>query len=161
MVSAQDLKYEEIEWQDSTLVQPQQKVENTISTQDVIQRLISSPLEVIQGKVPGASFYKRDGDPNGRYSIRIRGLGSVSKQDIPVFLDGRPVFSLSVIDPNEIKSVRIVKDLATLARISPYTTNGAILIDTYAGAAKENTTEQVLNIEYQAFLLLMLTKKLG
>jgi TonB-linked SusC/RagA family outer membrane protein len=103
----------------------------SVSSNDFIQGDMPSPLGAIQGKVAGLSVVSSNGsDPTSDYTIRIRGLNSLSGGQSPLILVDGAVWSgsLSMIDPEQIKTFDILKDGAAAAIYGTRATNGVILI---------------------------------
>ncbi|MGB4849953.1 MAG: carboxypeptidase-like regulatory domain-containing protein, partial [Saprospiraceae bacterium] len=76
---------------------------SSVKSDDFNKGNVSSAAQLLQGKVAGLSIYKPGGDPNGDYSIRIRGLSTIGAQTEPlVIIDGVPGAKLSSIDPQDI-----------------------------------------------------------
>ncbi len=96
--------------------------------------VISDPLQLIQGKVPGMQIYNRGGDPNQPYFARIRGLTTLGLvSELLIVVDGVPGFSLQNIDPNDIESITVLKDGAAAAAYGIRGNNGVVLIKTKSG----------------------------
>jgi TonB-linked SusC/RagA family outer membrane protein len=103
----------------------------SVGSDDFIQGDMPSPLGAIQGKVAGLSVVSRNGsDPTSDYTILIRGQNSLSGGRAPlIIVDGAPWDgSLSMIDPEQIKSFDILKDGSAAAIYGTRATNGVILI---------------------------------
>jgi TonB-dependent starch-binding outer membrane protein SusC len=103
----------------------------SVSSDEFIQGDMPSPLGAIQGKVAGLSIVSTNGsDPTSDYTIHIRGQNSLSGGRAPlIIVDGAPWDgSLSMIDPEQIKSFDILKDGSAAAIYGTRATNGVILI---------------------------------
>jgi TonB-linked SusC/RagA family outer membrane protein len=103
----------------------------SINSNDFIQGDMVSPIGAIQGKVAGLSVISTNGsDPTQGYTLRIRGLNSLSGGKAPLILVDGAVWSgsLSMIDPEQIKTFDILKDGAAAAIYGTRATNGVILI---------------------------------
>jgi len=103
----------------------------SVSSDEFIQGDMPSPLGAIQGKVAGLSVVSSNGsDPTSDYTILIRGQNSLSGGNAPlIIVDGAPWDgSLSMIDPEQIKSFDILKDGSAAAIYGTRATNGVILI---------------------------------
>ena len=108
---------------------------------------ISSPEQLIQGKVAGLSITKPGSDPNGSYEIRLRGLNTVSLGTAPlVVIDGIIGGSLSNVDPNDIESMNVLKDASAAAIYGTRGAAGVILVTTKKG--KKGTT----TVEYNGYV---------
>lgn len=89
----------------------------------------------LQGRLPGVELSSSNTKPGAPMQIRIRGVRSISGNNDPlVVLDGIPfVGSISEINPNDIKSMDILKDASATAIYGSRGANGVILITTKKG----------------------------
>ena len=94
---------------------------------------VNSVAQSLQGKIAGAEFSSGSGAPGDEGSIRIRGSRSISAGNEPlIVVDGvvDAVSSLSDINPSDIKSISILKDVSSTAIYGSRGANGVILITT-------------------------------
>jgi TonB-linked SusC/RagA family outer membrane protein len=97
---------------------------------------ISSPAQLIQGKVPGLSIYNRGGNPNSSPTIRLRGISTVGPNTEPlIVIDGVVGGSLDNVDPADIASISVLKDGSAAAIYGTRGSSGVILIETKKGSA--------------------------
>ena len=95
---------------------------------------ISAVAELLQGKVAGLSVSKPGGDPNGSYTIRLRGLSTLGANTQPlIVLDGVVGADINSIDPNDIKSFDILKDGSAAAIYGTRGSQGVIIITSKTG----------------------------
>ncbi|MFA7273648.1 MAG: SusC/RagA family TonB-linked outer membrane protein [Crocinitomicaceae bacterium] len=104
---------------------------------------LSSPEQLLSGKVAGLKINSNDGSPGGSSTIRMRGGTSISASNDPlIVLDGVPLDNggiagasnpLSLINPNDIESFVILKDASATAIFGSRGANGVILITTKKG----------------------------
>lgn len=117
---------------------------STISEKDFNKGMITSPEELINGKVAGVQITSAGGSPNGGSTIRVRGGASLNASNDPlVVLDGVPMEVggsingsgnfLSLINPNDIESMTILKDASSTAIYGSRASNGVIIITTKKG----------------------------
>ena len=100
---------------------------------------VSSPVQLIQGKVSGLSITKPGGNPNEGYNIRLRGLSTIGANTGPlVVIDGVIGGSLDNVDPNDIESINVLKDGSAAAIYGTRGSSGVILVATKQG--KKGTT---------------------
>lgn len=84
----------------------------------------------LQGQVPGLNIVSNSGQPGETPSINIRGAGSLKSETNPlVIIDGIPG-SLSMINPNDVASVSVLKDASASSLYGARAANGVILITT-------------------------------
>lgn len=103
----------------------------SVNSSDFIQGEMTSPIGAIKGEVAGLSVTSSNGgDPTGDYTIRIRGLNSFSGGKSPLIVVDGTVWegSLNMINPEQIKSIDILKDGSAAAIYGTRATNGVILI---------------------------------
>lgn len=101
---------------------------------------ISDPAQLLQGKIAGVTISRPGSDPNGEFTIRLRGLSSLSSGVSPlIVVDGIPGVSLSLIDPNDIESIDVLKDGSAAAIYGTRASAGVVLITTKKGAAGRTT----------------------
>src|SRR6187399_2026508 len=103
----------------------------------------TTPLQLIQGKVPGVQISTGNGAPGSGIYIRIRQGSSLNASNEPLFVvDGIPLETggisgvanpLSLINPNDIESMSILKDASATAIFGNRASNGVIIITTKKG----------------------------
>ncbi|MEO6521700.1 MAG: TonB-dependent receptor [Mucilaginibacter sp.] len=104
---------------------------SSVSGKDIEINPITSVAEALEGRVPGLQVTTSDGSPNGNPIIRLRGGGSVTQDNSPLYIvDGFPVADLSNIAPNDIESVDVLKDAAATAIYGSQGANGIIIVTT-------------------------------
>ena len=105
---------------------------------------VSSPEQLINGKVSGVQIMSNSGSPTAGSTIRIRGGASLNASNDPlIVLDGVPLESggisgntgnfLSLINPSDIESMSILKDASSTAIYGSRASNGVIIITTKKG----------------------------
>ncbi len=108
----------------------------TVSVKDFQQGSITSPEQLIAGKVAGVSITSNGGQPGSGSTIRIRGGASLNASNDPlVVIDGVPLSSVNLqgINPNDIETYTILKDAASTAIYGSRASNGVIIITTKHG----------------------------
>ncbi len=106
-----------------------------VSEEDFNQGVVSSPLDLVQGKIAGLSVTRAGGNnPNSSASIQLRGVTSISGNTEPlIVIDGIPGGNLDLIQQNDIESFDVLKDGAASAIYGTRGNNGVILITTKKG----------------------------
>lgn len=95
---------------------------------------ISDVAQLLQGKVAGLSIARAGGNPNGGFAIRLRGLSTLGANTQPlVVLDGQIGADLNTVDPNDIKSIDVLKDGSAAAIYGTRGSAGVIIITTKTG----------------------------
>ncbi|MCB0530086.1 MAG: SusC/RagA family TonB-linked outer membrane protein, partial [Saprospiraceae bacterium] len=101
---------------------------------------ISDPAQLLQGKIAGVTISRPGSNPNGEFTIRLRGLSSLSSGVSPlIVVDGIPGVNLSLIDPNDIESMDVLKDGSAAAIYGTRASAGVVLITTKKGSAGRTT----------------------
>ena len=91
--------------------------------------------QALQGRLAGVEMSQTSTRPGATMQIRIRGIRSLSADNNPlIVLDGIPFMgSLGDINPNDVKSVEVLKDASATAIYGSRGANGVILITTDKG----------------------------
>ena len=103
----------------------------TIKPEDLNKGAISDVGQLLQGKVPGLNI-TRSGDPNRSAAIILRGASSLRDgAQSPLFvIDGVPGADISLIAPDDIATMDILKDAAATAIYGNRAANGVIMVTT-------------------------------
>jgi TonB-linked SusC/RagA family outer membrane protein len=112
-----------------------------ISAKDIEQRPISNLNAAIVGASPGVQTNAGSGQPGEGPDIRIRGFGSITGDNSPLYvLDGAPYEGvISNINPEDIDNISILKDASATALYGARAANGVILITTKRGSKNGKT----------------------
>ena len=95
---------------------------------------VASATEALQGKMAGVQITTTEGSPDAQMSIRVRGGGSITQSNEPLFIvDGFPVESISDIPPTDIESIDVLKDASSTAIYGARGANGVIIVTTKSG----------------------------
>lgn len=115
-----------------------------IKAEDMNRGAVTSPQELIQGKVPGLFVAPGDGSPGAGSTIRIRGGASLNASNDPlIVIDGVPTSNdaapgtpnaLATINPNDIETFTVLKDASATAIYGSRASNGVIIITTKKGS---------------------------
>ena len=106
----------------------------SVKEEDFNQGNISNPVQLLQGKVAGLTVARAGGNPNGNFSVRLRGLGTIGANTEPlIVIDGVPGGDLNSIDPNDVASIDVLKDGSAAAIYGTRGASGVILITTKRG----------------------------
>lgn len=117
----------------------------TVGSKDFQKGTITTPEQLIQGKVAGVNIISGGGSPGGGSTIRIRGGASLNASNDPlIVVDGVPFSGntignapspLSLINPNDIETFTVLKDANATAIYGSRASNGVILITTKKGGS--------------------------
>jgi TonB-dependent SusC/RagA subfamily outer membrane receptor len=108
---------------------------SVVSMNDVKNIPVGSPIQSLQGRVPGMNITK-DGTPGGgTRSVLIRGINTLGNNDPLYIVDGQPVDSkvMDRMDPNDIESLQVLKDAASASIYGSRASNGVIILTTKKG----------------------------
>jgi TonB-linked SusC/RagA family outer membrane protein len=95
-------------------------------------RTITSLGQGLQGVIPGLNITYQSGDPNEAANFNIRGYESINGGDPLILVDGVPM-DVEKINPNDIKSVSVLKDASSAAIYGARAAFGVILVETKTG----------------------------
>lgn len=120
----------------------------TMKAEDFNAGLISTPEQLINGKVSGVQIMSSSGSPTAGSTIRIRGGASLNASNDPlIVLDGVPLEIggiagndgnfMSLINPSDIESMTVLKDASSTAIYGSRASNGVIIITTKKGASEK------------------------
>jgi TonB-linked SusC/RagA family outer membrane protein len=106
----------------------------SVVASETIEKLNPVRIEqALQGQVAGVSITPQSGSPGSASNIRIRGVTTNGNNNPLILVDGNVIEDLSVINPNDIESVNVLKD-ATAGIYGVRAANGVILITTKSGS---------------------------
>ncbi len=139
----------------------------SISVDEINQGRYTSPDQLLQGRVAGLTIVANNGEPGANLNIRLRGGTSISASNQPlIVIDGVPIDNvpltpggagvngapppprnpLSLINPNDIESITVLKDAAATAIYGSRGANGVILIETKKGRQGQ------LQVDYDGYV---------
>ncbi len=108
---------------------------------------VSSAAQAITGRLAGVQVTSTDGSPDAEVLIRVRGGGSVTGDNSPLYIiDGFPAKSINDVSPTDIQSIDILKDASSTAIYGSQGANGVVIITTKS--AKGGKTQ----VSYNGFL---------
>jgi TonB-dependent starch-binding outer membrane protein SusC len=97
---------------------------------------VASAAEAMTGRMAGVQVTTVDGAPGAEIVIRVRGGGSVTQDNSPLYIvDGFPVNSINDIAPSDIASIDILKDASSAAIYGSRGANGVVIITTKSAKA--------------------------
>lgn len=100
---------------------------------------ISNPAQALAGQLPGVYVQQANGAPGAAPVIRIRGTGSLSASNNPLYvIDGYPFNDASffnTLNPSDIQSIDVLKDAAAAAIYGSRGGNGVVVVTTKRGQA--------------------------
>jgi TonB-linked SusC/RagA family outer membrane protein len=103
----------------------------TISGRELSKIPVASAAQALSGRLPGVNVLTTDGSPDAEVVIRVRGGGSITQDNSPLFVvDGFIVGSIRDIPPSDIESLNVLKDAAATAIYGSQASNGVVVITT-------------------------------
>ena len=106
----------------------------TVNSETLAAVPVANASEALTGKMPGVQITTSEGSPDATVKIRVRGGGSITQSNDPLFVvDGFPVDDISNIPANEIEDITVLKDASSTAIYGSRGANGVILVTTKKG----------------------------
>ena len=119
----------------------------TVRAEDLNQGVFTDPGQMLQGKVPGL-VVSSTADPNGSPTITLRGASTLRTGAMSPYyvVDGIPGVDISIVSPEDIESIDVLRDATATAIYGSKAANGVIIITTKKGS-KERT-----NVTYNGYV---------
>lgn len=120
----------------------------TVNAKDLDKGVYTDPAQMLQGKVAGLVI-SSSGDPNGSSSITLRGSSSLREGEAmqPYYvIDGIPGMDISMVAPDDIESIDVLRDATATAIYGSKAANGVIIITTKKGV------EGKTNVSYNGYV---------
>ena len=120
----------------------------TVQAKDLNRGVFADPASMLQGKVAGL-VVTSSGDPNGTPSITLRGASSLREgaaMEPYYVIDGVPGVDISMVAPDDIESIDVLRDASATAIYGSKAANGVIIITTKSG--QEGRT----NVSYNGYV---------
>jgi TonB-dependent starch-binding outer membrane protein SusC len=127
----------------------------SISSKDFENRPVTSPDQILGGRVAGIHIANRSGDPGAPIDVRIRGVGTVGNNQPLWVIDGVPIVQtsnitvntasftesnpLAGINPSDIETIDVLKDASAAAIYGARAANGVVIVTTKRGKAGKMT----------------------
>ncbi|NRA50977.1 MAG: SusC/RagA family TonB-linked outer membrane protein, partial [Phaeodactylibacter sp.] len=121
----------------------------TVKSENITKLKSTSFVDGLQGQASGVQVVANSGVPGAPSTVKIRGISSISINTDPLWIvDGMPIYSggnlggtngataqdpMSLINPNDIESIQVLKDAAATAIYGSRGSNGVIIITTKSG----------------------------
>lgn len=119
----------------------------TVKAEDLNQGVFTDPGQMLQGKVPGL-VVSSTADPNGSPTITLRGASTLRTGAMSPYyvVDGIPGVDISIVSPEDIESIDVLRDATATAIYGSKAANGVIIITTKKGA------EEKTNVSYNGYM---------
>ncbi|MEL6809772.1 MAG: SusC/RagA family TonB-linked outer membrane protein [Bacteroidota bacterium] len=135
----------------------------SVTSEEFNQGVISSPEQLLQGKVAGVQITETSGEPGAGINFNIRGSNSIRSGNSPLFvIDGVPLAGggapaggvgtigaaaqrnpLAFLNPGDIESISILKDASATAIYGSRGANGVVIVKTKSGRGNTKGTWDV------------------
>jgi TonB-linked SusC/RagA family outer membrane protein len=110
---------------------------------------VTSAASAITGRLAGVSVITTEGSPDATINVRVRGGGSISQDNSPLFIvDGFQVSNIDDVPPGDIESMHVLKDASSTAIYGAKGANGVILVTTRSGRAGKTTVRMNTSIGF-------------
>lgn len=119
----------------------------TVKAENLNQGVFTDPGQMLQGKVPGL-VVSSTADPNGSPTITLRGASTLRTGAMSPYyvVDGIPGVDISIVSPEDIESIDVLRDATATAIYGSKAANGVIIITTKKG------TEEKTNVSYNGYV---------
>lgn len=119
----------------------------TVNAKDLNKGVFTDPAQMLQGKVPGL-VVSSTADPNGSPTITLRGASTLRSGAMSPYyvVDGIPGVDISIVSPDDIESIDVLRDATATAIYGSKAANGVIIITTKKGA------EEKTNVYYNGYV---------
>ena len=110
-----------------------------VNNEELTRLPVAGVDQALQGRVAGVQVTQNTGAPGEGVSVRIRGAGSISSSNDPLYIvDGIPTSdALRILSPGDIENITVLKDASAAAIYGSRANNGVVLITTKKGTKGE------------------------
>ncbi len=143
---------------------------STVEVDDANDGLVTSATDFLEGRVAGLNVIETSGEPGANVEVRIRGGTSITSSNQPLYvIDGIPVSGdavtpggagdvstgpapnpLTLINPNDIETMTVLKDASATAIYGSRGANGVILITTKSGVQGQTSVDYEGNVSFSS-----------
>jgi len=103
----------------------------SVGSDKLTEQPVTSVSQALSGKMAGVSVVTTEGDPDADVKIRVRGGGSITQDNSPLYIvDGFPVESINDIPSSDIQSIDVLKDAFSTAIYGSRGANGVVIVTT-------------------------------
>lgn len=103
-----------------------------VKGEDIAKMNTTSPLQAMQGQMPGVTITSESGKPGAGMKVNIRGIGTVGNSG-PLYLIDGIKGDIANVNPADIESIDVLKDAASAAIYGAQAANGVVLVTTKSG----------------------------
>lgn len=121
---------------------------SSVRGNDLVKVPSVSPLQALQGKVPGVQVTSTSGAPGAGVVVRIRGTGTFNNASPIYVVDGVILDNIDFLNSSDIQSMEILKDASASAIYGSRGANGVVVITTKAGTKGQGAPSINFSAEY-------------
>ncbi|MEM6804630.1 MAG: TonB-dependent receptor [Bacteroidota bacterium] len=108
---------------------------STVTAKSFENQPLTRLEDALQGRAAGVSVARANGQPGANFKVRIRGVNSITGNNSPlIVVDGVQGVDLGTLNPNDIKSIDVLKDASATAIYGVRGSNGVVMITTKRGS---------------------------
>ena len=114
---------------------------STVDSESLQERPVTNVEEALAGKASGVNISTNSGRPGGNTNVRIRGNSSINASNGPLYVVDGVIGAgpINYLNPNDIKSIEVLKDASATAIYGARGANGVIIVSTKRGGGGEGT----------------------
>lgn len=113
----------------------------SVNADKLTEQPVTTVSQALSGKMAGVSVTTSEGDPDADVQIRVRGGGSITQDNSPLYIvDGFPVDNINDIASSEIQSIDVLKDAFSTAIYGSRGANGVVIVTTKSGEKGRKAT---------------------
>jgi len=113
----------------------------SVGSEKLAEQPVTTVSQALSGKMAGVSVVTTEGDPDADIKIRVRGGGSITQDNSPLYIvDGFPVESINDIASSEIASIDVLKDAFSTAIYGSRGANGVVIVTTKSAEKGERVS---------------------
>ena len=113
----------------------------SVGSEKLSEQPVTTVSQALSGKMAGVSVVTTEGDPDADIKIRVRGGGSITQDNSPLYIvDGFPVESINDIASSEIASIDVLKDAFSTAIYGSRGANGVVIVTTKSAEKGERVS---------------------
>ena len=117
---------------------------SSVNSEKLAEQPVTTVSQALSGKMAGVSVVTTEGDPDADIKIRVRGGGSITQDNSPLYIvDGFPVESINDISSSEIASIDVLKDAFSTAIYGSRGANGVVIVTTKSADKGERISVKV------------------
>ena len=111
---------------------------STIKPETITERNVNSPLEAIQGSMPGVQISSNSGRSGDGYKMVIRGNNSLLGSSPLYVVDGVPTDNIDFLNPQDIARMDVLKDASSAAIYGSRGASGVVIVTTKSGTSAKS-----------------------